>query len=193
MCSSHHNHSAPTAFFNISTLKTNSDNKFFMSPFYIYFYFSVSRFFISFCLLPPCSIDVRLFKSSGVALNTAALLFSLPLPSPLHHHKERFQFLMHGAQREDAPNKRRGVVMMNSFKQMRGCTLLKISSYKKAGFNKLQGGFPIQYSEYLFCGLYQAAFCLALFKDHTDVCACFSYTNSRLFTMQLLLTYSYTV
>lgn len=125
MCSSHHNHRDPTGFFYIFTLKTNrvtttsSCHLFFFYLIFIYFFFPIPTSQLHWC---------RLFKSTGVALKRVSSLFSLPsLPSA---STQRMLSIFNAPRlREKTPQtRRRGVIMMNSFKQMRGFTLLKISA-----------------------------------------------------------------
>lgn len=95
MCSSHHNHSTPTAFFNISTLKTNRVTT--TSSCRLFF------FSLSFSLHVSLMSAFQEHRSSTQKQHRRCFLSP---PFPQHPHKEGFQFLMHRPQREDAQNKR---------------------------------------------------------------------------------------
>lgn len=132
---------------------------------------------------------------SSTQKSVVAVFLSPPFPL---QHKECFQFLMHRPQREDAPNKRerRGVVMMNSFKQMRGLYFAQnifsaLSWKRKSRIHWVMRMFPdtiFRKTHTAFCALiplhYWKAFCLIyLLKSSLLFSAGFSSTNNMLITL----------
>lgn len=89
--------------------------------------------------------------------------------------------------REKTPQTRgRGVMMMNSFKQMRGFTLLKIcfllSPKRKRGYTELQGYFRMQYLEKCMIHFIQIFILFGLIEDvqcKESVCCVFPLVPQR--------------
>lgn len=80
-------------------------------------------------VLPAHLIDVGFSSAQEKHSESVAAAPPLPPPSaPSAAHKECFQFLMQRAESEVPRTRGSGVVMMSSFKQMRGSTSPKIPS-----------------------------------------------------------------